>query len=102
MIAPQGRIGLVVGLRGPLDLEPLKNKSVGIHWEFMFTRTMFSTGDIVRQHEILERTASLVDSGQLHTTVTETLRPINAANLREAHRRIESGATIGKIVLAGW
>jgi NADPH2:quinone reductase len=102
VIAPQGRIGLVVGLRGPLDLEPLKNKSVSIHWEFMFTRAMFGTADISRQHEILERTASLVDAGQLRTTVTETLRPINAANLREAHRRIESGATIGKIVLAGW
>jgi NADPH2:quinone reductase len=102
VIAPQGRIGLVVGLRGPLDLEPLKSKSVSIHWEFMFTRSMFGTTDISRQHEILQRVASLVDSGQLQTTVTETLRPINAANLREAHRRIESGATIGKIVLAGW
>lgn len=27
---------------------------------------------------------------------------INAANLKEAHRRIESGKTIGKLVLAGW
>jgi len=28
--------------------------------------------------------------------------PINAANLRAAHAKIESGKTIGKIVLAGW
>jgi hypothetical protein len=27
---------------------------------------------------------------------------INAANLRLAHQRIESQATIGKLVLAGW
>jgi zinc-binding alcohol dehydrogenase family protein len=102
IVAPQGRIGLVVGLRAPLDLEAIKNKSVSVHWEFMFTRAMFGTADIVRQHEILARAAELVDRGELRTTVTQTLRPINAANLREAHRRLESGATIGKVVIAGW
>ena len=102
VVAPQGCIGLVVGLRAPLDLELIKNKSASVHWEFMFTRAMFGTPDIARQHEILTRAADLVDRGELHTTVTETLRPINATNLREAHRRLESGATIGKLVLAGW
>jgi NADPH2:quinone reductase len=68
----------------------------------MFTRAMFGTADMVRQHEILDRVAELVDQGRLRTTVTETLRPIDAANLREAHRRLESGTSIGKIVLAGW
>jgi NADPH2:quinone reductase len=102
IVAPQGRVGIVVGLRAPLDLELLKNKSASVHWEFMFTRAMFTTADIVRQHEILERVAQLVDAGTLRTTVTETLAPINAANLREAHRRLESGATIGKLVISGW
>jgi NADPH2:quinone reductase len=102
LVAAQGRIGLVVGLRNALDLELLKNKSASVHWEFMFTRAMFGTADMVRQHEILDRVAELVDQGRLRTTVTETLRPIDAANLREAHRRLESGTSIGKIVLAGW
>jgi len=102
LIAAQGRIGLVVGLRNALDLELLKNKSASVHWEFMFTRAMFGTADMVRQHEILDRVAELVDQGKLRTTVTETLRPINAANLREAHRRLESGTSIGKLVLSGW
>ncbi|HET7063666.1 MAG TPA: zinc-binding alcohol dehydrogenase family protein [Rudaea sp.] len=101
-VAPQGRIGLVVGLRTPLDLEIIKNKSASVHWEFMFTRAMFGTPDIARQHEILSQAADLIDKGELHTTVTDTLRPINAVNLREAHRRLESGTTIGKLVLAGW
>ena len=101
VVAPQGRIGLVVGLRAPLDLELVKNKSASVHWEFMFTRAMFGTPDIARQHEILTRAADLVDRGELHTTVSESLSPINATNLREAHRRLESGATIGKLVLAG-
>jgi NADPH2:quinone reductase len=68
----------------------------------MFTRAMFGTPDISRQHEILTRAANLIDRGELHTTLTDTLRPINATNLREAHRRLESGTTIGKLVLAGW
>lgn len=102
IVAPQGRIGLVVGLRGALDLELLKNKSASVHWEFMFTRAMFGTNDMGRQHEILDRVAELVDQGKLRTTLTATLAPIDAANLREAHRRLESGATIGKLVLAGW
>jgi len=102
VVAPQGRIGLVVGLRAPLDLELIKNKSASVYWEFMFTRAMFGTPDMARQHEILTRTADLIDRGELRTTLTDTLRPINAANLREAHRRLESGTTIGKLVLAGW
>ena len=102
VVAPQGRIGLVVGLRAPLDLELIKNKSASVHWEFMFTRAMFGTADMRRQHEILTQAANLVDRGELRTTLTETLRPINAKNLREAHRRLESGTTIGKLVLAGW
>jgi NADPH2:quinone reductase len=102
LIAPQGRIGIVVGMRSPLDLEPLKNKSASVHWEFMFTRSMFGTPDLVRQHEILTRVAELVDDRRLRTTWTETLGTINARNLREAHRRLESGSTIGKITLAGW
>ncbi|HSE12078.1 MAG TPA: zinc-binding alcohol dehydrogenase family protein, partial [Rudaea sp.] len=102
VVAPQGRIGLVVGLRAPLDLELIKNKSASVHWEFMFTRAMFGTADIRRQHEILTHAADLVDRGELRTTLAQTLRPIDAANLREAHRRLESGTTIGKLVLAGW
>ena len=102
IVAPQGRIGLVVGMRTPLDLELIKNKSASVHWEFMFTRSMFGTPDLVRQHEILAHVAELVDQGRLRTTWTGTLGTINARNLREAHRRLESGSTIGKLVLAGW
>jgi NADPH2:quinone reductase len=102
LVAPQGQIGLVVGLREKLDLELLKNKSASVHWEFMFTRSMFRTKDIARQHEILNRVAALVDAGKLRTTWTRTLGAIDATNLREAHRQLESGTTIGKVVLAGW
>jgi len=102
IIAPQGKIGILTTLQGPLDMNLLKNKSASVHWEFMFTRAMFGTPDMVRQHEILTRVAQLIDAGELRSTLTQTLRPINAANMREAHRLIESGATIGKVAIAGW
>jgi len=73
-----------------------------VHWEFMFTRAMYATPDIIRQHQILTRVAELIDRGELKSTLTRTLGPINAATLREAHRLIESGSTIGKIAITGW
>jgi len=102
LVNPQGWIGLVVGSKRELPLEPLKNKSAGVVWEFMFTRSMFGTADMAEQGGLLARVAALVDAGELRTTLTETLAPINAENLRRAHERLESGRMLGKLVLAGW
>jgi NADPH2:quinone reductase len=102
-LAPQGHVGLVVEPAGALKIgDPYKAKCIGIHWEFMFARARFNTPDMAEQGCILERVATLIDAGELRGTRTETLAPINAANLREAHRRLESGRTIGKLALAGW
>jgi len=43
--------------------------------------------------------AGEIDAGRLKTTRSETMNGITAANLREAHRRLEQGDTIGKITL---
>ena len=103
IIAPLGHVGLIVEPAEALRIgDPYKAKSVGIHWEMMFARPRFRTPDMIEQHRLLNRAASLMDAGELRTTHTETLGVINAANLREAHRRLESGTTIGKVVLAGW
>ncbi len=100
-IAPQGRFGLIDDPE-PLDLRLMKLKSVSIHWEAMFTRPMFGTADMVRQHEILTEVAALVDRGAVRPTATQSLGVINAANLRQAHAAIEAGSVIGKLVLAGF
>jgi len=103
LIAPQGRIGLIVEPKGPLPIGgPLKAKCVTLSWETMFGRSRFATPDMIEQHRLLERAAALIDAGELQNTHTETLGPINAANLRVAHAKLESGTTIGKITLAGW
>lgn len=102
VIKPQGHICSIVELSGAIDLNLLKNKSVSFSWELMFTRSLFTTEDMIEQHHILNRVAALIDEGTLITTVTEVLSPINAANLRSAHEKIETGKTIGKIVLENW
>ena len=103
ILAPQGHVGLIVEPSGALRIgDPYKSKCIGIHWELMFTRSRYKTADQNEQGQILDRVAALIDAGELHGTRTETLSPISAATLREAHRRLESGKTIGKLVLAGW
>lgn len=98
-IAPQGRVALIVEPSDLLDLNKFKSKSATIAWEFMFTRSLYNTPDMIKQHEILKFTADLIDRGQLKTTIAEVISPINAANLRMVHKKLESGAGLGKTVL---
>lgn len=99
IIAPQGMICSIVENAAPLNLSLLKSKSAGFVWEFMFTRSMYQTPDMQEQGNLLNEIARLIDSKILVTTVGEVLTPINAANLRKAHAALETGRTIGKIVL---
>lgn len=100
-IAPQGRFGLIDDPKG-LDITPLKAKAVSIHWEMMFTRSLFNTDDIARQGEILDTVAGLIDAGKIRSTATQSFGTINAANLKRAHGLIESGKAKGKITLEGF
>lgn len=101
LLAAQGRFGLIDDPPA-CDISPFKRKSASVHWEFMFTRPMFATSDILAQAELLDQVSQMVDAGTLRTTLTETLSPINAENLRRVHALIESGRARGKIVLQGW
>ncbi|AKM32055.1 NADPH:quinone reductase [Pandoraea faecigallinarum] len=101
-VAPQGKICSIVENAGPLEVGLLKSKSATFVWEFMFTRAMYETPDMIAQHKLLTEVARLVDAGTLRTTVGEVMGPINAANLRRAHAQLEGGRTIGKLVLAGF
>lgn len=101
LIAPQGRFALIDD-PAALDINPFKRKSVSVHWEFMFTRSMFGTADIAEQGALLGEVSRLVDDGTLRTTLAENFGPINAANLKRAHALIESGKAKGKIALEGF
>lgn len=101
LIAPQGRLGLIDD-PGELSIMPLKQKSLSLHWEFMFARPVFETPDMAKQGALLNQLATLVDQGKVRTTLSEVLGNINANNLIKAHRMIESGKAKGKLVLAGF
>lgn len=100
-IAPQGKFGLIDDPKS-LDVTKFKRKSVSLHWELMFTRSLFNTGDMIGQHRLLNEVAVLVDAGLIRTTLAERFGPINATNLKRAHALIESGKARGKVVLEGW
>lgn len=102
VIAPQGKICSIVETAGDVDLGALKSKSATFVWEFMFTRSMYETEDMIQQHHLLNNVAELVDAGTIRTTMNKLLKPINASNLRKAHAAIEGRHTVGKIVLQGW
>ncbi len=101
LIAPQGRFGLIDDPQ-PFNIGIFKGKSVSIHWESMFTRSVFSTPDIGQQGALLNEVSKLVDAGTLKSTLAEKFGAINAANLKRAHALIESGRAKGKIVLEGF
>lgn len=102
LLNPQGRFGLIDDPATPIDIRAMKRKSISLHWEFMYTRSLFHTHDMLAQHRILDEVADLVDAGALRGTMREHYGTINAANLRRAHAQLESGSTIGKIVLEGF
>lgn len=101
-LAPQGRLALIDDPVEPLDVMKLKRKSLSLHWELMFTRSLFETPDMIEQHRLLQRVSELVDQNVLRTTLGEHFGTINAANLRRAHALLESGKAKGKIVLEGF
>ena len=100
-LAPQGKLALIDD-PAQLDVVKLKRKSLSLHWEFMYTRSLFQTDDMVEQHRLLNRVSQLIDDGVLKTTLGEHFGTINATNLRRAHALLESGKARGKIVLEGF
>ena len=102
LVAPQGALVAIVGNTKPLPMDIVRSKSATVCWELMFTRPRFQTPDMIEQHKLLNQVAEMLDAGKLRCTLKETLSPINGANLRKAHARLESGAMIGKLVLRGW
>ncbi|PHM44782.1 putative hybrid polyketide-non-ribosomal peptide synthetase [Xenorhabdus mauleonii] len=98
LIAPQGKLSLIDD-PALFDIMPFKRKSISVHWESMFTRSMFETDDIEAQKNLLQEVAQLVDDKKIRSTLNQNLGKINIENLQHAHELIESGRSKGKIVL---
>jgi zinc-binding alcohol dehydrogenase family protein len=102
IVRPQGAVCSIVRNEKPADIMAIQRRTLRFAWEGMFTRSTWQTPDMIEQHRLLARVARWVDAGEVRSTLTERLAPINAANLRAAHARVESKTMIGKIALAGW
>src|SRR5512135_123338 len=77
------------------QLARLRNLSLG--YELMLTPQALGLDDQrINQRKMLEQAAALVDAGKLHVQVTHKLPLEQAA---EAHKLIEAGGMIGKVVL---
>ncbi|MCZ4270548.1 zinc-binding alcohol dehydrogenase family protein [Rhodobacteraceae bacterium G21628-S1] len=102
LIRPQGGIVSIDDTDLPMPMGGMKTKAASFHWEFMFARSMHQTPDMIEQHHLLSYVADQIDTGNIKTTLSEVLSPINAANMREAHRLVETGQAKGKIVVEGF
>jgi zinc-binding alcohol dehydrogenase family protein len=96
---PQGHISFIDNFDDSISV--FKEKSITISWEMMFTRSLFQTADMDAQRDLLGDVSAMVDCGLIRTTLSHVVSgPINAENLRKAHEIVESGRTIGKVVVA--
>lgn len=102
LIRPQGGIVSIDDTDLPMPMGGMKMKAASLHWEFMFARSMHQTHDMVEQHKLLTYVAGQIDAGKIKTTVSKRMSPINATNMREAHRLVETGQAKGKIALEGF
>lgn len=101
LLAPFGHLALIDDPPS-LDIVPLKRRSLSVHWELMFTRSLYQTDDMGAQGALLAEVAALVDAGLIRTTLTQDLGPIDAEHLKQAHALLESGKSRGKTVLVGF
>lgn len=101
LIAPQGRIVTITEAKENHNVDLLKAKSASFSYEFMFTRSMFQTPDMIAQHKLLGTVAQLVDDGVIRNTANESFGPLTPESLQKAHALLESGKAIGKITFEG-
>jgi len=100
LVAPFGGIGILDD-PDPFPLVTLKAKCIAIQMHSMMARSVFKTADMAEQGRILSDLARLVDSQRVRTTATSRRGPANAADILAAHRELEAGSVIGKIVFEG-
>ena len=102
LIKPEGHVVSITENRRPINLKLLTKKKAHFSWEWMYTKSYYQTKDMISQHNILDRIAQMLDSGKLKCTMTKSLSPLNAANIRNAHELVEGGHMVGKVVVSGW
>ena len=90
------QIGLLGGARAEINLSAVMQKRLTITGSTLRTRSVEEKGAIARELE--EQVWPLLAAGQVRPVIDRVLPLTEAA---EAHRLLESGNVIGKIVLSG-
>ncbi len=98
LIQAQGKFGLIDDPE-QLDINAFKRKSVSVHWELMFTRSLYQTEDMIEQKNLLNHVGDLLEQNKIRSTSSESFGPLNSSNLKKAHAKSESGTALGKITL---
>lgn len=98
-IKPFGEICLLVSTGKETDLNIFKNKSVSIHWEFMFSRSLYQTDDRFLQGQILTKIATIIDQQEFQPIDSQQLVGLNADNLKVALTQVARGDMCGKLVI---
>ncbi len=96
-VRPYGKLVSLLQPGPDIDWKHARLRNLQIGLELMLSPMYFGWSD-AQQHQawILEQCSSLFDAGELSVHVADTLPLEQAA---EAHRRIESGGMMGKMVL---
>ena len=97
VLRPFGHLCVVDG-GGPLDVTPLVMKAASIHTVMVFNRIMNGRSP-EKQGAILKTVAQLIAREKLQPIVTRRLEGLSADSMRAAHEQLETGHTIGKIVI---
>lgn len=104
IIAPYGKIvsvdapGVIGGLKNNFDFGPFFARGIQFLTHFVFTKPIYET-KMESQGAILESARQLVEEGRLQP-ILKTQLPFSASGLQQAHRIMEEGAAIGKVVIS--
>ena len=97
VLRPFGHLAVVDGSNG-LDLSALTAKSASLHTELVFSR-IINDADPKHQGNILETVSALVTERRVRPIATTHLQGLTAATMRTAHTLVETGRTVGKVVI---
>ena len=92
---PQSALGLIENPARLLDITLLKPKSISLHWEFMFTRSLYQTPDMFKQGHLLNLVAERVEAGQIKST-------LHTQSRNDQRGKSEESACAGRERENGW
>ena len=93
------RSGLLLSQSDSLRVTLLGSGCHGSSPETTVDPVVIAAATVMRLQTVVSR---MVDEGSIETTIAEHYGRIDATNLKRAHALIESGRSIGKIVLEGF